>query len=393
MKKMLMVYPNNFLQGAMGTNNRVMQLVRIFKGEGYSIDYFSYINFSPDVSFENFEERNAEEKLIDNLYLYDFSSQQTKGTGALKKIKVRLDRMCGKVEKEMLLDWAPEGARDKFKNILTKKQYDVIIIFYTYLANLLKGIQTTAKKVYFMEDSMFLQQYSWQKDGSTSIRLGKLMDEEIQRIKYFDKIFCISNDEKIFYEKICDRKMFFFPHLLPDEFKRTVKPVENRRWDLFFIGFDNPFNVEGMKWFFEEVYPLLPKTIRILLVGTATKHMEDAYENVDKILFVPDLNEIFEEVKISICPMFHGTGMKIKVVEAMAKGLPVVCNERGVDGLPDKTKSGCLVTDDKYEFADYIMKLLIDTQYYREIADNIFAYYEEIFDKDRYIRLFNKCMR
>ena len=85
--------------------------------------------------------------------------------------------------------------------------------------------------------------------------------------------------------------------------------------------------------------------------------------------------------------------MKIKVVEAMAKGLPVVCNERGVDGLPDKTKSGCLVTDDKYEFADYIMKLLIDTQYYREIADNIFAYYEEIFDKDRYIRLFNKCMR
>jgi len=48
---------------------------------------------------------------------------------------------------------------------------------------------------------MFLQQYAWDKDRIKGISLGKLMDEEIARIRYFDEIFCISNDERIFYEK------------------------------------------------------------------------------------------------------------------------------------------------------------------------------------------------
>lgn len=71
MKKMLMVYPNNFLQGAMGTNNRVMQLVTIFKEIGFEIDYFSFENFSPNSSFQDFKKQNKD-KIIHKLFLYDF---------------------------------------------------------------------------------------------------------------------------------------------------------------------------------------------------------------------------------------------------------------------------------------------------------------------------------
>ena len=390
MKKMLMIYPNNFLQGAMGTNNRVTQLVSIFKEIGYEIDYFSFENFSPDSTFKDFEKQNAQ-GIIHELFLYDFQA----GYGGEGKTDTKLHHFCERVKrrlirekkKQFLQDWVPLGAQRMFTDILAKHDYDVIITFYTYLATLFQNREIKAKKVYFMEDSMFLQQYAWEKDTVEGVSLGKLLDEELERMQCFDEVFCISNDERIFYEKATGKDMNFLPHLMPEEIKQSEIPVEKRRWDVFFIGFNNPFNVAGLDWFLEKVYPLLDKDMKILLVGSATKNIEVKYKNVEIIPFAPDLDEIYANVKITICPMFKGTGMKVKVVEAMSKGIPVVCNERGVDGLPDKNMCGCLVTQNAEEFAAYINRLVSDSDFYNDMAKRISQYYRQVFDRKKYVKL------
>lgn len=386
MKKMLMIYPNNFLQGAMGTNNRVMQLVQIFREIGFEIDYFGFENFSPNSSFRDFKQKNKEKKLIHKLFLYDFQ----KGYGENQLV----ERVCNKIrsvqKKDHLQDWVPLGAQRMFTDLIRHNHYDVVITFYTYLAAFFKNRKIHAKKIYFMEDSMFLQQYAWDKDRIKGISLGKLMDEEIARIRYFDEIFCISNDERIFYEKITEKRMYFLPHLMPESIAPIHKPLSDRKWDVFFIGFNNTFNVEGLEWFLEKVYPLLKKDLKILLVGSATNGLKIKYENVDILPFVPDLDEIYENVKVVICPMFQGTGMKVKVVEAMSRGLPVVCNERGVDGLPDKTMCGCLVTQDAAEFADYINQLTEDKTFYSQKSLKIMEYYRQVFDRKKYVKLLEK---
>ncbi len=389
MKRVLVIHPNNVLQGGQGENNRVIQLIKIFNELEYQVDYFGFENFSSISSFHDFEKQN-EEGLINKLYIYDFlkgyknGKPQSKSILRILKEKV-IRRIKRTIHETYLQDWASEGVQRLFTDILKDNQYDSIIIFYTYLANLLKDRDLNAKKIYFMEDSMFLQQYSWDEQGNekAGITLGKLMDEELNRIHYFDEVFCISNDERIFYEKIARREMHFIPHLLPNV-KKVISNVASRKWDVFFIGFDNPFNVEGLNWFLEDVYPLLNKGIKILLVGSATKKINVKYSNVDVIPYAPDLDDIFENVKVSICPMFRGTGMKVKVVESMARGLPVVCNERGVDGFPDKSMCGCLVTQDKYEFANYINRLCEDEEFYLKSVDKIERYYDHIFNLDKY---------
>ena len=390
MKRMLMVYPNNFLQGAMGTNNRVMQLVCIFKEIGFQIDYFSFENFSPDSSFKGFEDQNKE-RLIDELFLYDFQKGYGGQNRKESKMHTVYERMKKKIvrvqSREYLQDWVPSGAQRMFEDIIRQKKYDVVITFYTYLAALFKNQEIQAKKIYFMEDSMFLQQYFWDKDRVEGITLGKLMDEEIARLRYFDEVFCISNDERIFYEKITGKGMHFLPHLLPDDITPVDTPLGDRRWDVFFIGFQNPFNIEGMHWFVNEVYPFLQKGIRILLVGSATKDIEVRYHNIEVISFAPDLEEIYRNVKVAICPMFQGTGMKVKVVEAMSKGLPVVCNERGVDGMPDKNMCGCLVTQDPMQFAEYINELVTDEEFYYKVSCKTREYYQSVFDRRKYVGL------
>jgi glycosyltransferase, family 1 len=380
-KKMLVVYPNNFLQGMQGTNSRVLQLVKLFKEIGYEIDFFGYENFTPDSSFKDFKNLNAD-NLIRNLYVYDFQQpRKNKKEFIIKKLK----RKFNKDKKNYLQDWTNPDIQDMFDDITSKNNYDIIILFYTYLSNLIKNSNQNYKKVYFMEDSMFLQQYSWDKNNNKDLTLGKLMDEEIERLKYFDEYFCISYDEKIFYEKLIERKMNFLPHVSSNFGKKLeLKPLSKRKWDVFFIGFNNPFNVEGLNWFLEEVYPYLNKNLRILLVGSVTKEIHISYPNIDIIQFVPNLDDVFKDIKVSICPMFKGTGMKIKVVESMEKGIPVICNERGVDGLPDKTECGCLVTEDAKEFADYINKLIENESFYNEISQKIKNYYNKIFDREKY---------
>jgi glycosyltransferase, family 1 len=380
-KKMLIVYPNNFLQGMQGTNSRVFQLVKLFKEIGYEIDFFGYENFTSDSSFKDFEKLNTD-NLISNLYVYDFQQpKKNKKEFIIKKLK----RKFNKDKKNYLQDWTNPDIQEMFDDITSKNNYDIVILFYTYLANLIKNSNQNYKKVYFMEDSMFLQQYSWDKNNNKNLTLGKLIDEEIERLKYFDEYFCISYDEKIFYEKLIERKMNFLPHVSSNFGKELeLKPLSKRKWDVFFIGFNNPFNVEGLNWFLSEVYPYLDKNLKILLVGSATKKINISYPNVDIIQFVPDLDDVFKNVKVSICPMFRGTGMKIKVVESMEKGIPVVCNEKGVDGLPDKTECGCLVTEDAKEFADYINKLIENESFYNEISQKIKNYYNKIFDREKY---------
>ena len=78
--------------------------------------------------------------------------------------------------------------------------------------------------------------------------------------------------------------------------------------------------------------------------------------------------------------MVTGTGVKVKVVEALAAGLPVVCSFRGIDGLPNKLHNGCLVSDDPAEFASKIVTLLndkilydIQAKYAKELFDNSFS--------------------
>ena len=388
-RKMLIVYPNNFLQGMQGTNSRVFQLVKLFKEIGYEIDFFGYENFTPYSSFKDFENLNTD-NLINNLYIYDFQQpRKNKKEFIIKKLK----RKFNKDKKNYLQNWTNPDIQDMFDDITSKNNYDVVILFYTYLANLIKNSAYNYKKVYFMEDSMFLQQYSWDKNNNKDLTLGKLIDEEIERLKYFDEYFCISYDEKIFYEKLVERKMNFLPHISSDFGKESeLKPLNKRKWDVFFIGFNNPFNVEGLNWFLSEVYPYLDKNLRILLVDSATKEIHVSYTNVDIIQFVPNLDDIFKDIKVSVCPMFKGTGMKIKVVESMEKGIPVVCNERGVDGLPDKTECGCLVTEDPKEFAEYINKLVKDKEFYDEISEKIRKYYDKIFDREKYKNKINDIL-
>lgn len=119
---------------------------------------------------------------------------------------------------------------------------------------------------------------------------------------------------------------------------------------VFLGGLDFPPNREGLSWFLthcrEAVLDALPD-FRLLLAGRGTDgdlpERESWGEHVQPLGWVDDLDEVLGCSAALLSPLWTGSGLKIKVLESLARGLPVVGTPMGVLGLDVDVRDGCLV--------------------------------------------------
>ncbi len=119
------------------------------------------------------------------------------------------------------------------------------------------------------------------------------------------------------------------------------------------------------------------KNVKVHIIGKIGKTIAEDFPNVIKYGIVDDLQEFYSHARIAICPMMSGTGVKIKVLEALSYGLPVVTNRRGVDGLINKKNNGCLVSQDPKEFSEFIHQLMNDDVFYEKVKQQGICYFRE----------------
>lgn len=378
MKKILFIYPHNFLELNMGTNIRVHALAQELRTMGYGIDLFALKNFMS--SYDHFDEMNEAEKLVDRLFLCDYKKIKT-----WKKRRTRLRKCYKPLAHKQLDNWASPHMVQLFNRIVSETDYSHIVMFYTYSAGLLDPRRYVGregvKKIYFMEDLLSIGEYLQHKN----LTVGTLLDCELYRLECFERIACISFDEKVFIEKLLrgQQKFYFLPHIMGRK-EASAEREPGQRLRVTFVGYDNPYNVEGLRWFLDKVYPLLDKELEINLVGRVNRQVICNYPNVDQIEYVDDLEEVYRHTDVVICPLLNGTGMKIKVVEAMSHSIPVVCTSRGIDGFPDKTCNGCLVADTAEEFATYINRLANSFDFLHQCRQNVVDYFDRVLCWDRH---------
>ena len=229
--------------------------------------------------------------------------------------------------------------RRQFDQILKAKKYDYVIISYAYWADLVRDNPYLGGALTVM-DTHDLLSTQHQKDPGFDREVA--LADELQRIGLFQQIWAISIDEQQLFNRYFHGRVKWIPMMMD-------KPVVNhdipKKWDLIYVATDNPHNLASCEWFFKEVYPLLDEQVRLCVIGTIVPHIPISNERIEKIAFAESLTPFYQQSRIAICPMLSGTGLKIKVVEAMAHGVPVVCTEKGMDGLPEKINNGCTVAD------------------------------------------------
>lgn len=281
-----------------------------------------------------------------------------------------------KYRKNLITDYTTIQIERDFNNQLQRKKYDIVIISYVIWARLIDNnpYLNGAKLINDTHDFMTAQYKS-----RKNFLLGKTFEKEIELLSLFDEVWSQSADEQYLFSQFVPGKNQFVPILYEDNVSKFSHRFNDSKFDIIYVGSDNENNRKSISWFFEYVYPLLPDNITICVIGLICNHFP-SFPNVEKHLFINDLSEYYLRSRISICPMLEGTGVKVKVVEAMSYGLPIVCNLRGLDGLPIKTDNGCLKSDTPEEFSTHIKRLLSNANYYdtiRTLSRKTFATYFE----------------
>ena len=127
----------------------------------------------------------------------------------------------------------------------------------------------------------------------------------------------------------------------------------------------HPPNVDALEYLLNKIWPLILENNPDARLHVAGKHpsieLESKIKNAPSVeLFanLADMRPQFNLARVYIVPMRYGGGVRQKLVEAWACGIPVVSTSLGVDGLNAKNDENCWITDDPATFAKFTVKLL-----------------------------------
>ncbi|MEF9977172.1 MAG: glycosyltransferase [Thermomonas sp.] len=154
-------------------------------------------------------------------------------------------------------------------------------------------------------------------------------------------------------------------------------PAWSQRAGLLFVGgFRHPPNVDAVLWFVREVFPRIRATrpdMQFHCVGGDVPNEIARLADVDGVHIhghVPDLQPLLDGARVSIAPLRYGAGVKGKVNQAMAHGLPVVATTCAVEGMHLRDGEDVLVADDATTFADATLRLHDDEALWSKLAAN-----------------------
>ena len=154
-------------------------------------------------------------------------------------------------------------------------------------------------------------------------------------------------------------------------------PAWSQRDGLLFVGgFRHPPTVDAVLWFVREVFPRIRETRPSLAFDCVGGDVPNEIARLADLPgvrihgHVPDLQPLLDGTRVSIAPLRYGAGVKGKVNQAMAHGLPVVATTCAVEGMHLRDGEDVLVADDPDAFADAVLHLHGDEALWSRLAAN-----------------------
>ena len=221
----------------------------------------------------------------------------------------------------------------------------------------------------------------------------KIRRQEKLAIRDADLVLCLTVRDKKSIQKYARSQghvVSFKPGIHTDGYANTSKsgsiPSKDYINLAFVASFDMPQNAHGARFFIEDIFPKLkdsPFNFKLNLVGRnpLPDLKELALHDRDILLtgFVNDVRPYIDQADIYVVPLMHGSGVRIKIMEAMAMGKPIVSTSKGVEGLIFMTK-GVIITDDSTAFANEIINLAGNSDLRLQLGKSNQRYAVENFD-------------
>jgi glycosyltransferase involved in cell wall biosynthesis len=152
-----------------------------------------------------------------------------------------------------------------------------------------------------------------------------------------------------------------------DTSRYDFKPCGREPRTMLFLGsFRHDPNRIALDWFVGHVLPRILASIpdaRLVVAGSdppPPHAYADHAGSLDLVGYVEDVREPLSRYAVFVCPILSGSGVRVKLLEAFAAGIPVVSTRVGAEGLAHEDGNWCALADDPGEFAAKVVALLND---------------------------------
>ena len=153
--------------------------------------------------------------------------------------------------------------------------------------------------------------------------------------------------------------------------------MEEGKTILFLASLDWKPNVDGFFWFYNNVLPILLQkdpnvTVTIVGRGESKKLKSITNPHVNFVGYVQDVSDYIRKTQVCIVPLFVGSGMRIKILEMLSFGKPIVSTSIGCEGIGVKDKRDILIADTSEDFAAALINIFEDKQLKSTIMKNAY---------------------
>jgi glycosyltransferase involved in cell wall biosynthesis len=263
----------------------------------------------------------------------------------------------------------------ELRALLARERYDVVTFEFSHMAPYRRWLPKERAAPVFVLDEHNIEYQILQRTAAAEsglprrlyngINMRKLRREERHAWRAFDGCTVTSaHDEELLLRDAPSAATAVIPNAVDLEFfrPRAEAPVPNT---ILFFGALNYFpNADGLQYFLSKCMPLLKKTLpaaKLRVVGHTPQSFQSlGSESVEMVGFVDDVRVELSRAAAVIAPLRVGGGTRLKILEAMAMGKPVISTQLGAEGLQVVPERDLLIADEPAAFAAAIARALSD---------------------------------
>ncbi len=275
-------------------------------------------------------------------------------------------------------------------NMMNREKYDLIIAEYSkmgqflyrnrYLSSVRKIISCHHSPTVSMRKKLRLFGH-----GITAIAdqlfINKTQQYEFQMYREMDRVLVLTAEEK---NELLSYGLNVPVSVIPNgvnvDYFRRPGSVCVEHPSLLFTGFFADYaNADAARWFLKKVWPALRsrhRDLHIYLVGPEPpRELQQMAAQDDRVVLTGRLDDVrpyLNRATVFVCPIRTGSGMRGKILEAMASKVPVVTTRIGSEGIDTKTGFNCFVADHEDEMVSDIELLLHDSLLRARMADRAY---------------------
>jgi len=327
---------------------------------------------------------NEEKKYIQNLYQYCKKIYPCKRPEKPWQLKIIIKTIFSTLPFLIVRNYSSQ-AKKTIQELLNKEKFDVIHAETFYV---MPHIPKTTIPIILVEQTIEYLVYQHFVNNLFFL-LRPFFYLDILKLKFWERFYwrkanivvsVSKTDEKNIKNLEPNLKTVIIPNGAGEEMMVKRLPKKNlKKPTLLFQGnFYWLQNIEAANFLIKKIYPLIKKTIpnvKLIVSGQKASKIK-----VDKDIKIINLNlnqtrlvkKIYQKATIFIAPIFGPGGTRLKILAAMAAGVPVVSTKTGVEGLAVKDKVNVILAKTSEDFVKNIKLLLTNKNLYQKIQKNAY---------------------